>query len=68
VADLINPDAAKLLAWCIPELRGILGVDEIEMDEIELESAEAVLRLKSLLGRIFSTFTVRNMVFTSFTP
>jgi hypothetical protein len=68
VTDLISPDAAKILARCIPDLRVILGVHETEWDEVELESAEAVLRLKSLLGRILSTFTVRNMVYTSQTP
>jgi hypothetical protein len=68
MTDLISPDAAKILARCIPDLRVILGVHETEWDEVELESAEAVLRLKSLLGRILSTFTVRNMVYTSQTP
>lgn len=68
MTDLISPDAAKILARCIPDLRVILGVHETEWDEVELESAEAVLRLKSLLGRILSTFTVRNMVYTSHTP
>jgi predicted ATPase len=61
VADLINPDAAKLLTQVIPELRTILGVKgENGSGELALESTEAAMRLKSILGRMFSTFAFKN--------
>jgi hypothetical protein len=71
VADLITPDAAKLLASCIPELRTVLGVteslssvgvNESLSSELALDSTEAMRRLKALFARLFSTFPVRNKV------
>jgi hypothetical protein len=62
VANLITPDAAKLLASCIPELRTVLGVTESLSSELVLDSTEAMMRLKALFARLFSTFPVRNKV------
>ena len=63
IADLITNDSAKTLATCIPELRSILGVEAKDVAaDIGLTSAEAVMRLKSVLGSMFQTFAVRNKV------
>lgn len=63
IADLITTDSAKTIAASIPELREILGVDlNSSGGALGLTSAEAVTRLKSVLGTIFQTFAIRNKV------
>jgi hypothetical protein len=63
ITDLITSDSAKILAACIPELRGILGVEiRTVAADIGLTSGEAAMRLKSILGSMFQTFALRNKV------
>jgi hypothetical protein len=63
IADLISPDAAKIIASAIPELRATLGVAvNTEVADTGLTSAEAVTRLKSVLGSMFQTFALKGKV------
>jgi predicted ATPase len=66
VKDLITPDSANILIACLPELKTILRVcDEGETEDFDsqLTSSESLIRLKSVIGRMLQTFTVRNKVF-----
>lgn len=61
--DLIDDEAAKLLAACIPELRDILEVKEgVEISDMGLTSSDAITRLKSVIAIMFHTFAIRNKV------
>ena len=63
IADLISTESAKIIVASIPELREILGVDLESSDgATSLTSAEAVTRLKSVLGSMFQTFAMKNKV------
>jgi hypothetical protein len=63
IADLINPDSAKVLAACIPELRHVLNVGEEQVvPDIGLNSEQSIVRLKSILGLMFQSFCVRSRV------
>ena len=63
IVDLITSDSAKIIAASIPELREILGVDLASGTEsLGLTSAEAVTRLKSVLGSMFQTFAMKSKV------
>jgi len=63
VKDLINDEAAKLLAACIPELRDILEVKEgADISDMGLTSSDAIIRLKSVIASMFQTFALRNKV------
>jgi len=65
VNDLINPESAKVLVACIPELRRVLDVNiESLVAEIGLTSGEASVRLKSIIASMFQTFAVRSKVQT----
>ena len=57
MADLINPESSKILAACIPELRGILGVSiGTEAIDLGLTSSESLTRIKTILTMMFQTF------------
>jgi hypothetical protein len=63
VKDLIDQESAKLLTACVPELREILEVKEgSEITDMGVTSADAVIRLKSIIANMFQSFAIRNKV------
>ena len=63
IADLINPESARVLSACIPELRHVLDVGaEQDFSDIGLNSEQSVIRLKSVLSFILQSFSVRSRV------
>jgi predicted ATPase len=63
VTDLVSPEASKVLAACIPELKRILGVTAGSgAIDLGLNSSESTIRLKSILAMMFQTFVSKSKV------